>query len=88
MELEGLLKEKQDVIAFLTASSLDPSQPSRTSSIAVPHTPSQTVSAPATENFNNIGASGYRGSSIMDDNLSVFEVFDDLVGSIPTELGD
>lgn len=86
MELETLLKEKQDVIASSAGSSVNPPQHSMSSSFATPHA---LVSTSASTNFDNFGAAGYIDPFVPNDSSSVFGVFEEgFVGGIPTELGN
>ncbi|KAF8560446.1 hypothetical protein OG21DRAFT_1401745, partial [Imleria badia] len=87
LELEALLKDKDDLIASFAGTSVNLPQSSISSSLATPHAPSFTVSVLASQGFNTPGAIGYVHPSILNDSSLVSGVFDGFIGGIPTDLG-
>lgn len=90
VELETLLKEKQDVIASFARSSADPPQYPMSSSLVKSHALSPVVLIPASRSFDNSGGAGYIDDQfIRNDSSSGLGVFEEgFVGAIPTELGN
>ena len=87
MELEALLKEKQDLIASFE-SSVNLPQCSISSNLEIPHALSRTVSVPAFLSLDSPGAAGYADLSILNSSSSVAGGFEGFIGGIPTELGN
>lgn len=86
MELEALLKDKEDLIASFAGGSVSLQQSLISSSLATSHAPSLVVSVPASRP-NAPGATGYVHPSIPSDSLSLSGVFEGFIGGIPMDLG-
>lgn len=88
MELEALLKEKQDLITSFAGSSTNLPQSFISSSRATPHSLSIAVSVPASKSFGSFGAGGYADPSILNDSSSVAGMLEGFIEGIPAELGN
>ncbi|KAI9572876.1 hypothetical protein HD554DRAFT_2063701 [Boletus coccyginus] len=87
LELEALLKEKQDLITSFAGSSTNLPQSFISSSRATPHSLSIAVSVPASKSFDSFGAGGYADPSILNDSSSVAGMLEGFIEGIPAELG-
>ena len=89
MELEYLLKEKQEVIASFVGSSVISADHSIFPNLATPHALSPVMSTSASRSFDISGAAGDIDPFILSDRSSVSGVFEEgFIGGIPTELGN